>query len=62
MTQVTLTKRQYLTIKACLPTGDGIPVDMFMAMEAVASTAIEHPEWDMDEQKTWREWEIRPKD
>jgi hypothetical protein len=30
-----------------------------MAREAVASTAIEHPEWDMDgETKTMADWEI----
>jgi hypothetical protein len=28
-----------------------------MAVEAVATTAIEHPEWDMTETKTWFEWE-----
>lgn len=28
-----------------------------MAMEAVTSTAIEHPEWDLSELKTWDEWE-----
>jgi hypothetical protein len=31
--------------------------DMFMAREAVASVAIEHPEWDMDEERTWSEWQ-----
>lgn len=31
--------------------------DLFMASEAVASTAIEHPEWDMDEIRPWSEWE-----
>lgn len=29
----------------------------FLAAEAVASTAIEHPEWDMEEERTWDEWE-----
>lgn len=28
-----------------------------MATEAVASTAIEHPEWDLEETKTWAQWE-----
>jgi hypothetical protein len=27
-----------------------------MADEAVSSVAIEHPEWDMDEARTWNEW------
>lgn len=31
--------------------------EFFHAMEAVASTALEHPEWDMEERKTWEEWE-----
>lgn len=30
----------------------------FEAIEAVASTAIEHPEWpDLQERRTWEEWE-----
>jgi hypothetical protein len=28
-----------------------------MAVEAVASVALEHPEIDYDEEKTWKEWE-----
>ena len=28
-----------------------------VAADAVASTAIEHPEWDLDEKRTWDEWE-----
>lgn len=28
-----------------------------LAREAVATTALAHPEWDMEEQKTWAEWE-----
>lgn len=31
--------------------------DMFMAMEAAASVALSHPEWDLTEEKTWAEWE-----
>lgn len=49
-----MTRRKYLTIKALLA-GAGL----FVATEAVASTAIEHPEWDMSETKTWKEWEER---
>ena len=44
--------RRYLLVKA-LETG----CDIFMATEAVHSTAIEHPEWDLDEERTWEEWE-----
>ena len=33
-------------------------VDIFAATEAVSSTAIEHPEWDMDgERHTWDQWD-----
>lgn len=45
------TRRQYLTTQVIL---HGAPI--MMASEAVSSVAIEHPEWDMDEQKTWKEW------
>lgn len=51
-----LSRRQYLLIKAMEPI-DGQPVHWAVAMEAVSSTAIEHPEWDMNEEKTWAEWE-----
>jgi hypothetical protein len=48
------TRRQYLTTRAIL---DGAP--WALAHEAVTSTAIEHPEWDMDEARTWDDWEAR---
>jgi hypothetical protein len=52
-----LTRRGYLIMKAMQ---DG--TDMLLASEAVASVAIEHPEWDMEEKRTWTEWEeYRPK-
>jgi hypothetical protein len=47
-----ITRRRWLMIQARLAGGD-----MFLASEAVHSTAIEHPEWDLDEAKTWAEWE-----
>ena len=34
----------------------GTPVHVFLAREAVASTAIEHPEWDLAERRTRRAW------
>ena len=46
-------RRQYLSYEAIITSGASIPE----AMEAVSSTAIEHPEWDMEEQLTWAEWE-----
>lgn len=45
------TRRQYLRTQVIL---HGAP--LFMAEEAVSSVAIEHPEWDMDETRTWNEW------
>jgi hypothetical protein len=47
-----MTRRMYL-IAQSIRAG----ADAFMAVEVVASTAIEHPEWNMDERKTWDEWE-----
>ena len=47
-----ITRREYLTIKA-LAGG----ATWFMAIEAVSSTALAHPEWDMTETKTYNEWE-----
>ncbi len=46
------TRRYYLLAKAC-----EAGADIFMALEAVSSTAIEHPEWDMNERRTWEDWE-----
>jgi hypothetical protein len=47
-----LTYRQYLTIQQMI-NGSSI----WVAIEAVSSVAIEHPEWDMEEEKNWKEWE-----
>lgn len=51
----TYTRRQFLEYTAIV---NGAP--WWIAKEAVASTAIEHPEWDMDQQMTWAEWEALP--
>lgn len=48
-----ITRKMYLTLTVMQTEGCG----PFLAAEAVASTAIEHPEWNMDEEKTWTEWE-----
>lgn len=45
------TRRQYMTAQAILH-----GANVFVAPEAVSSVALEHPEWDMNEQKTWNEW------
>lgn len=54
MDPLRMTRRSYLMTKAMeLDESLGI----WLASEAVASTALEHPEWDMTEKKTWDEWE-----
>lgn len=47
----TISRRTYLLIRAC----EG-GATTFEAVEAVSSTAIAHPEWDMAERRTWSEW------
>lgn len=49
-----MTRREYLTRKALLA-----GTDVWIVTEAVASTALAHPEWDMDEERTWDEWEAQ---
>lgn len=56
MTWKEITRRQYLTMRA-IEDGAGI----FGAVEAVSTTALAHPEWDMDESKTWPEFEKEEK-
>lgn len=54
-----MTRGRYLFIKGCQAVmGDErmLPATLLIS-EAVASTAMEHPEWDMDEERTWDEWE-----
>jgi hypothetical protein len=47
------TRRQYMTYHLVM---SGTPA--LLAMEAISSTAIEHPDWDMDNEKyTWSEWQ-----
>lgn len=47
-----LTFREYLIVNALLS-----GADIFIAIEAVSSSALEHPEWNLDEERTWEEWE-----
>jgi hypothetical protein len=47
-----ISRRMYLVTQLLL---EGTPI--LSAIEAVSSTALAHPEWDMDEMKTWSEWE-----
>ena len=52
-----ISRRRYLITKTLL--SDPGVVSIWMAVEAVATTAMEHPEWDMQETMTWGEWEDR---
>jgi len=45
-------KLTYLTVKACQG-----GAAFWVVQEAVASTALAHPEWDLTEQQTFAEWE-----
>jgi hypothetical protein len=50
-----ITRRRYLIIKV-METME-IDAPWPMVVEAVSSVALEHPEIDYDETKTWKEWE-----
>lgn len=53
-----MTRRAYLVMKTLLENAEkDEPVSFNLVLEAVSSTAIEHPEWDMGEERTWKEWE-----
>ena len=52
MSEDRMGKLTYLTIKACQEGGR-----FWVVQEAVASTALSHPEWDLTEQQTFAEWE-----
>ncbi len=51
------TRREYLMLRVLEMADDTGILAMLLAEEAVASTALAHPEWDLDEKKTWAEWE-----
>lgn len=59
-TGVPITRRQFLEdtaiIELAQKQGAVSVADIFVIKEAVASTALEHPEWDMEEKKTPEEW------
>lgn len=46
------TRRQYLLMRAMLK-----GANWESAMEAIGSTVLAHPEWDMEERRTYRDWE-----
>lgn len=52
-----VTRRVYLIAKALTVDMNKPTINYTQAMAAVDSVAIEHPEWDMDEEKTWKEWD-----
>jgi hypothetical protein len=52
----TITRRMYLTLQASRGLTGSSLVNWFVAEEG-ASTALEYPDWDMNERKTWTEWE-----
>jgi hypothetical protein len=56
-----LTRHQYLVIKTLYAITEDFArpslSDLLMVEEAVSSTALAHPEWDMDEVRSWDEWE-----
>ena len=45
-------KLTYLTVKACQAGGL-----FWVVQEAVASTALAHPEWNLTERRSFAEWE-----
>lgn len=47
-----ITRRAYLMRKMMM---EG--VQSFQVAEAISTVALDHPDWDMDEIKTWTEWE-----
>ncbi len=46
------TRREWLILETLAHGASSV----MLAIEAVSTTALEHPEWDMDERKTWAEW------
>jgi len=50
-TYALMSRRQYLVLSTMEQTG----CDVFLAMEAVASAALEH-DWDMTERRTFQDW------
>lgn len=48
-------RRQFLMYQSMIDAGTTAE----QATETLASAATEHPEWDLDEQMTWAEWEER---
>lgn len=53
-----VTRRRWLIEQTFFVSAEkGQMLDVWTVMEAVATTAMEHPEWDMQEKRTRAEWE-----
>lgn len=56
-----LSLRQYLLYKTLEGMGQGrggvTMSDYMIAAESVSSTALAHPDWDMDARQEWAQWE-----
>ena len=50
--RTTYTRRQFMEYRRIMD--DRQPC--WVAKEAVAAAALEHPDWDLDEEMTWAEW------
>lgn len=48
-----ITMRTYLVIQTMV----NAECHWSLAIEAVNTTALEHPEWDLTERRTWAQWE-----
>lgn len=51
------TRRDYMVYSALITNDAARLGDVWIAIEAVSSWAIENPDVDMDETMTWAEWE-----
>ncbi len=52
--QATYTRRQFMEYSRIM---EGEPC--WNARQAVATAALEHPDWELDEKMTWAEWNER---
>jgi hypothetical protein len=52
---IPISRRRYLIVKTLL----AYPrISIWSAIEIAANTALEHPDWDMEETKTWAWWNL----
>lgn len=48
-------RRQFLAYQSIIDAG----ATLEQAAGSLAAVAREHPDWDLDEEMTWAEWEVR---